>query len=122
MLEKLALIASVISGLTAVTTSLRAMGKSRETFREEMRARIASGSRTGSCKTIKTQAGQHSLLMYSVVTLIWLALSVIFCLPLLIGKWEGATNVQLLLWISPFALLGAILIAIWWKVLHPEYK
>lgn len=119
MLEKLSLIASVISGLTAVTTSLRALGKSRETLREEMKSRIASGSCIGSGKTIKPSAGQHSLLIYLAVTLIWLSLSVIFCVPVIIQKWESATVVQLLLWFSPFALLGAILIITWWKVMHP---
>ncbi|MEN8263158.1 MAG: hypothetical protein ABFR82_06815 [Nitrospirota bacterium] len=118
MLKNFALIASVISGITAITTSLRALGKSRENLRNEAVSRVNTGCRIGECKTAKPSAGQGSLLIHVIVTVIWFTLAVACALPILHQQWEGVISIQLFLGILPFILLLIILCLIWWKIIQ----
>jgi lysylphosphatidylglycerol synthetase-like protein (DUF2156 family) len=91
MLKNIALIASIISALTAVTTSLRALGR----------------SRIGNLST------------YLIVTIIWYGLSILFVLPLLIQKLQKKDE-WLIPWILPYVILGIILWFIWQKITHSK--
>lgn len=102
MLKTIALIASGVSALTAVTTSIRALGKSREyTDREDTKLRRA-------------------LLLYGVVTVIWFALSIIFALPLLIRDITGISAAGIFYRALPFLSLFIILLGIWVRVMSPR--
>ena len=122
MLKNIALIASFISAVTAVTTSLRALGKSRENLRDEIVSKIKTGSRTGNLKTLHPSSEKDSLLIYLIVTAIWFILSVIFSLPLYVGRWENGIDVRFFLWTLPFVALIIVLCLIWRKVMHPDNK
>ena len=119
MLKNIALIASGISALTAVTTSLRALGKSRENLRNETESSLKTGCRIGSGKTVRPNSKQNSLLIHLIVTVIWLVLSIIFAFSSLDQKWENGLDIRLFLWISPFIVLVITLLLIWRKVLYP---
>ncbi len=110
LLDNIALIASAVSALTAVTTSLRALGKSRENARDALKA---GGS-------IAQTSGKHGILLYIAVTIIWLALSAIFAAPVFIERWPDGMDTRFFLWFLPFVLLGIVLLIIWWKILHPS--
>ena len=96
MLKNISLIASVISALTAVTTSFRALGKSRE---EDFPAGPAA---------LRLKA----LMLHLLVTVIWFGLSIIFAVPLIR---ERLVNASLLPLIAPFALVMIICCLIWRK-------
>lgn len=98
MLKNISLIASVISALTAVTTSLRALGRSRE---EDFPAGPAA---------LRLKA----LMLHILVTVIWFGLSIIFAVPLIM---ERLVNALLLPLIAPFILVIIICCLIWWKAL-----
>ena len=119
MLKNIALIASVISAVTAVTTSLRALGKSRENLRCDIESSIKTGCRMSGCKTTQPSSGQNSLIMHVIVTVIWFMLAVLCALPVLHQKWERGIDIQLFLWTSPFLLLLIIICLIWWKIIQP---
>ncbi len=110
LLDNIALIASAVSALTAVTTSLRALGKSRENARDALKTGCSAAPKSG----------KHGTLLYLSVTLIWLALSAIFAVPVFIERWPDAMDTRFFLWLLPFVLLGVVLWIIWWKVLHPS--
>jgi hypothetical protein len=98
MLKTIALIASGVSALSAVTTSLRALGKSREYADRDNNMR------------------RRALSLYSLVTAIWFALSIIFALPLLVRDAAGISAVGITLRIVPFLSLFFILLGIWLRV------
>ena len=114
MLENIALIASVISALTAVTTSLRAVGKSREYARYEMLSKIKSGCRTGTGQPLKKGRG---LLIHFIVTVIWFVLSIVFVIPFIIHGLQSNKGTWLFPRILPFLLLLILLCFIWRKIL-----
>jgi hypothetical protein len=97
MLKNISLIASIISALTAITTSFRALGKSRE---EDFPA----GS-TG----VKLKA----LMLHLLVTVIWFGLSIIFVVPMI----KEHLSTSLLPLLLPFALVAIVCCLIWWKAL-----
>jgi len=99
MFGKIAQIASVISAVTAVTTSLRAVGKSREN----------SGLAPDKVRKI--------ILPYRIVTVIWFVLAVIFAAPSLFDSWAGGKFISLLLLLLFFLVLGGLLYLIWRRVL-----
>ena len=119
MLKNIALIASGISALTAVTTSLRALGKSRENLRYETESSLKTGCRIGSGKTVQPATKQNSLLIHFIVTVIWLVLSIIFAFSSLDQIWENGLDIRMFLWVSPFIVLVITLLLIWRKVLYP---
>ncbi|GEM_PF-5382739 len=110
LLDNIALIASAVSAVTAVTTSLRALGKSRENARDAL-----SAGRGGA-----HASGRHGISLYLTVTIIWLALSVVFAAPVLAEKWAGELDIRFFLRLLPFVLLGVLLCIIWWKILRPS--
>lgn len=101
MLKDISLIASVISALTAVTTSFRALGRSREV----------------DFPTGPTPLRLKGLLLHLFVTFVWFGLSIIFALPLIREHLSGGPETALLQIISPFALIAIICSLIWWKAL-----
>jgi hypothetical protein len=110
MLENIALIASAVSGLTALTTSFRAIGVSREYSRTERESQVKSSCRVGCTKPPPPASQRSSLKLHLFVTVIWYILSVIFALPLLTGQ---ETRSGLIVWLLPFDHLAAVLIMIW---------
>ena len=116
MLENIALIASVISALTAVTTSLRAVGKSREDARYDMASKIKEGCRTGNCGESRPLKGR-GLLLYFITTMIWFVLSVIFIVPVVINSMQDNRDIRLFLWVLPFLALVILLGFIWRKII-----
>lgn len=116
-LEYIALIASVISGLTAITTSLRAIGKSREIARDEAESRIKDCCRAGRCGYGKT-SGQGSLRIYIISTVIWLVLSAGSAAPLYYKRWEKGADIWLLIWSLPLIFLFVLVSYIWSKALR----
>ncbi|MBL7032402.1 MAG: hypothetical protein ISR97_04375 [Nitrospira sp.] len=97
MLKYIPLIASVISALTAVTSSFRALGRSREKD-------FPTGSTADRLK---------GLSLHLFVTFVWFGLSIIFAVPLI----KEHLSTSLLPLIAPFALLMIICFLIWWKAL-----
>ncbi len=120
MLEKIALIASVISALTAVTTSLRALGKSREHFRYETISKLMTSSRVVGYAANKPETNRKNLLLHLIVTIVWFILSFAFITPLLIQKWVNEKDMMVFLWVSLFVFLGIALWFIWRRVLFPQ--
>jgi len=116
MLENIALIASVISALAAVTTSFRAIGVSREYSRSDLEAALKTGCRTGSRSPNQPAPQRSSLRLHMLVTIIWYMLSIIFSIPLFIQKMESSRSVWLFIWISAFLLLTILISLIWKKV------
>ena len=98
MLKNISLIASVISALTAITTSLRALGRSRE---EDFPAGPAA---------LRLKV----LMLHLLVTVIWFGLSIIFAVPLIRGR---LANASLLPLTAPFTIVIIICSLIWWKAL-----
>lgn len=113
MLNNLALAASIICALSAVSTSLRALGVSRDHARYDLDAKIKTGCRISEYKSAPLAPKRGSLRLHLFVTIVWYALSVIFALPLLIQGPSGRGDNGLLLWLLPFILLAAVLWFIW---------
>ena len=120
MLKNIPLIASIISALTAVTTSLRALGKSREYLRHEIELKIKASCRVGGHTVQDTKGKCNGILIHFIVTIIWFVLSVIFALPVLNEKMGEDVKSALLQYSLPFLLLLILLGLIWWKVLYPK--
>ena len=97
-METIAQIASVISGLTALTTSLRAVGKSRE----------SSGLSADKVRKI--------IFPYRMVSVVWFVLAIIFAFPSLSKALEEGKNVSLLFWAGFFLLLIVLNGVIWRRV------
>jgi len=112
MLNKIALIASAVCGITAITTSLRALGKSREKARHENETNIRTGCRINDKHSLKPLSGS-SMLLYFAVTIIWFILALVFAMPLI----KTDSMAGLLQWIIPFLSLTFLLVFIWWKIL-----
>jgi len=115
MLENIAFIASVISAITAVTTSLRAVGVSREYSRFECESRIKSSCRVGGPDAATPTSQRSSLRLHMFVTVVWYILSVVFALPLFVSRWSNGST--LLEGTAAFLLLAGLLVLIWRNVL-----
>jgi ABC-type spermidine/putrescine transport system permease subunit I len=120
MLENIALIASVISTLTAVTTSLRALGKARENTRYDAESKIKTGLRIGNNNTKQQNVRHESLSTHLISTIIWLVLSIVFAAPLFIRRWSDGVDILLFIWLLPFMLLCAVLLFIWRTILQSQ--
>jgi len=118
ILENISLIASAISAVTAITTSLRALGKSRENEGREIRSKISTGCRVGDLQRAKKTVQTNSLLIHLISTIIWFVLSAIFATPLFIRKWAAGPDTGPILLAAPFLLLAAVIILVWRNVLH----
>ena len=117
MLNKISFIASVISAVTAVTTSLRALGRSRENARYESESKIRTGCRVGDYGHQPPPRG--NLRLHLLVTIIWFVLSIIFALPLLSRSFSEEGISGLYTWILLFIIIAVVNILIWRKTLHP---
>ena len=106
MLKYIPLIASIICGLTTITTSFRALGRSRE---EDFPANPI-GSRL------------KDLALHLFVTFVWFGLSIIFAVPLIKESISRSPETSLLPLIAPFALVVIICCLIWWKALSLRKK
>ncbi|MBI5058059.1 MAG: hypothetical protein HZB61_15725 [Nitrospirae bacterium] len=115
-MENIFLIASVISALTAVTTSLRALGKSREYARDNSKSDIQDSCRIAGCGKQETKS--PGLWQHILVTAIWFVLSVVLALPSIIQRWQTHKGSALLLWVPPLLLLIVLLWYIWRKVFN----
>jgi len=117
MLENIALIASVISAIAAVTTSLRAVGVSREHTRGRISAAVRTGCRIGSSADNQPVPQRSNLRLHMLVAIIWYVLSIIFSVPFFILKMGAGRGIWLCIWISVFLLLIILISLIWKKVL-----
>ena len=104
MLTNISLIASVISALTAITTSFRALGRSRE---ED----FPSGPDSLKLK---------DLMIHILVTIVWLGLSIVFAIPLIKERLSSSPDISLLPLIIPFAMVLLVCCLIWRKALSPR--
>lgn len=101
-MENIALIGSFISGLTALTTSLRALGVSRE------QGRPAPSS-----------SQRSSLKLHLFVTVVWYVLSVLCALPYL-EREAAMGGMQLFSVLLPFLLLAVLIASVWKQVLKKQ--
>jgi hypothetical protein len=113
MLEKISLIASIISGITAITSSLRAVGASREFSRNEAVSKVKTSCRVGASSPSLTVSQRSNLKLHIFVTAVWYFLSVIFALPYYSLHWTGEIDAGILLLASPFIILAVIILVIW---------
>jgi len=110
--EKILLAGSIIAGITALTTSLRALGMSRREKLLQEIERLRTGSRLGN---IESRPGKrHNILFQPIAsTAIWFIISVAAAIPVIRASGESA---NIFLFISPFAILLLIVIIIWIKI------
>ena len=118
MLKNISLIASVICGLTALTTSLRALGKSREEDRRDIQTKIKTSCRVGNFNKRQESTARGSLLIYLVVTIIWFLLSVVFISPYIYEFWIDNNTNAILLSLTPLLLLIIALMIIWQNIMR----
>lgn len=118
MLENIALIASTISALTAITTTLRALGVSQEYSRCEMEKKLENSCRIGSCDVTKPATQRSNLRLHLAVTAVWYFLAIIFSVPFFIQKIHSASSIWMILWFSSFLVLAVILCLIWKKAMR----
>ena len=114
MLENIALIASVISAITAVTTSLRALGRSRENMTDHNVSKLKTSCRTGCFKSTGNTDRSSSLLIHLISTVIWFILAIIFAVPAV----TDYSAKGLFLLALPFLFLLMIILLIWRKALR----
>jgi len=117
MLENIALIACTISALSAVTTSFRALGASKEFSRRQSDSVLRTSCRIAGHTAQKPLPQRSNLRLYMSVTIIWYALSVIFSVPYVMNKTGSERSMWLFIWISGYLLLAILIALIWKKVL-----
>ena len=116
MLENISLIASIISGITAITSSLRAVGASREFVRDAAVSKVKNSCRVGTSSLLSPVSQRSNLKLHFFVTAVWYVLSVLFALPFYSRYWTGAIDATLLVLASPFIILLTIVLFIWTRV------
>ena len=116
MLEKISLIASIISGITAITSSLRAVGASREFTQNESVSKVKNSCRVGSSSILSPVSQRSNLKLHFFVTSVWYFLSVLFALPFYSQYWTGAFDTTLLVLAAPFIIILTIVLFIWKRV------
>ncbi len=116
MLENISFIASVICALSAVTTSFRAVGVSREYSNHDTGQDMSAASRIGEYRHDVPPSQRSSLKLHFIVTLIWFSLSVIFIVPVVMQKWAGGSLIWLTVIGLSYIFLILLLIALWKKV------
>jgi hypothetical protein len=114
MIENIALIASIISAITALTTSLRAIGVSKELARQKREDLIQTGCRLGGNRPASQR---QCLSMYLLSTVIWYCLSIAAAVPSVnIIRTEHGTAFVLAVLI-PFVVLILIISFIWINIM-----
>ena len=116
MLEKISLIAAIISGITAITSSLRAVGASREFLRNEAVSKVKTSCRVGTSAISSTLSQRSNLKLHIFVTSVWYFLSVLFALPFYSQYWTDEIDAGILLQALPFIILAVIILIIWTRV------
>lgn len=116
MLEHIALIAAIISGLTSLTTSLRALGVSREQARREENQKISTGCRISGYQPEPPASQRSSLRLHLFVTALWYSLSVLCSLPYVVQE-QGDAGKRISAAFLLFLLLAGLLALVWKKVL-----
>lgn len=114
MLENIALIASVISAITALTTSLRALGRSRENMTDKSVSKLKTGCRTGCSKCTGDTGRNSSLTIHLISTVIWFVLAIIFAVP----AFTDYSAKGLFLRSLPFLFLLLLILLIWRKAMR----
>jgi hypothetical protein len=97
-LETIPIIASIVSAVAAFSTTLRALGKSREFSMLSKRTKF------------------RMLFLYLVVAVIWYALSIIFIAPLCMKRWVNGQYMGLLPWVLVFLFLLIVLFLFWYRI------
>ncbi|HDZ62698.1 MAG TPA: hypothetical protein ENH40_06100 [Nitrospirae bacterium] len=97
LIDNILLIASFICALSAVTISLRALGKSREYLGGEL------------------QKLRRDLSIFRTSTIIWYVLSFLFVVPVLAERWAAQVYAGLVFWAVFFLVLLLVLWGIWNK-------
>lgn len=118
MLENIALIVSIISGLTAITTSLRAVGISREHSHYGLKSGLKTPPGMREYQFGHQASQSRSLRLYLLVTLIWFGLSVIFSIPYIIEKCGIGQEKIVLICFSPLLILLFLLCIIWLYIIR----
>jgi hypothetical protein len=118
MLENIALIACVISALSAVTTSFRAIGVSKEFSRCHSEDALRTSCRIAGDPAKQPVPQRSSLRLHVSVTIIWYVLSIIFSVPFFMNKIESDREMWLFIWISAYLLLIMLISFLWKKALH----
>ena len=117
MIENIALIASIISAITALTTSLRAIGVSKELARQKREDLIQTGCRLGGSPDNRPASQRQCLGMYLLSTVIWYCLSIAAAVPSVnIIRTEHGTAFVLAVLI-PFVVLILIISFIWINIM-----
>jgi hypothetical protein len=112
--EKILLAGAIISGITALTTTLRAFGMSRrDTLLQEIE-KLGSGSRLGGFRPPPDQ-GRNRFIQPLVSTVIWFIISVATSIPVMRAAGESA---NLFLIASPLAILLLSIMILWNKILR----
>jgi hypothetical protein len=101
MLKNIPLIASIISALTAITTSFRALGRSRE----------------DDFPTGPVSRQLKDLMFHILATIIWFGLSIVFAIPSIKERLSSSPDTSLLPLIVPFTMVVLVCCLIWWKTL-----
>ena len=114
-MENISLIASIICALTAVTTALRGLARSRE-FPDHDIETLASSARLPGIKSKQTFSSSHNLFIYRLSTIIWFVLAVVFAIPTLLRLMDEVDDIGILIWALSFGSLAIIILLIWRKV------
>lgn len=101
MLITIAIIASVVCALTALTTSLRALGKSRE----------YGGYNSRDFRRIRQ--------LYLIITGIWMVLSGLFIAPVFVREWIIGNYTLIFVMSSGFLIVFIVIVYIW-KLTYAE--
>ncbi|MDO8281725.1 MAG: hypothetical protein Q7U10_03735 [Thermodesulfovibrionia bacterium] len=114
-MENISLIASIISALTALTTSLRGLGRFREESALDIET-LKSDARLSGIKAEPVQSSNRNFFIYRLSTFIWFMLSILFAIPTLLRYREESYSLGIMIWASSFILLAVVLLLIWRKI------
>ncbi|MBI4826661.1 MAG: hypothetical protein HY807_09640 [Nitrospirae bacterium] len=114
-MENISLIAAIISALTALTTSLRGLGRTREEAAPDIEV-LKSDARLSDIKSEHHSSSNRNFFIYRLSTFIWFMLSILFAIPTFIRYREESYRLGIMIWTSSFIALAAVLLFIWRKI------
>jgi hypothetical protein len=104
MLEVASQIASVISAVLAILTSIQAL-------------RITRNAATvGTRRSPQPRSGSPRVGRYRIITGVWFVVSIGFVIPTLISGWARERDIWLFPWVLPFLVLSLVLWLIWRRI------